>query len=116
VVTLAIGWALLAWLWLARPAWVFGPDGPPPLTEMQRDAAMRVSLWLERGQIEEYVGQHGRLPGNLEDAGPVEEEVSWIRQDGGFLLRMTLDGDTMVLSDRMDADSFLGNAIDILRR
>ena len=114
--SLVVSWAFLGWLWIARPAWVFGPPPPTPVTAAERDAAMRMSLWLERGRIEEFVEEHGRRPGGLEDTGRVAGEVSWIRQGSGYVLSVTLDSSTLIMSDRMDADSFLGNALEVLRR
>lgn len=110
------GWGFIAWLWVSQPAWVFGPRTAPRHDAVSRDAALRLTLWLERGRVDEYQEEHGRLPGTLEDAGPVEEGVTWLRQGDGYVLSATIDGETLSLADRMDADSFLGNSLDVLRR
>jgi len=116
VAVLLASWALIGWIWIARPPLIFGP-APEDLAPSPawREASLRFGLTLQRGRIEEYRAQNGRLPPTLEDAGEVEEGITWERADSTFTLTGT-DGDLrLVLTDRMAADSFLGNSLDILR-
>lgn len=113
---LLASWALIGWIWIARPALIFGPPAeslePSPAW---REASLRFGLTLQRGRIEEYTVQNGRLPATLEDAGEVEDGIAWERGDSSYTLTGT-DGDLqLVLTDRMAVDSFLGNSLDVLR-
>jgi hypothetical protein len=113
---LLASWAAMGWIWIARPAFVFGPtEGTRATTAEWREASLRFGLTLERGRIEQFVEETGRLPGTLEAAGEVEEGITWQRADSSYTLTGT-DGDLILqLTDRMDADSFLGNSLDMLR-
>ncbi len=70
--TIAVGLAaagLLAWIWVARPAAVFAPGTPAPLSPAAAEERARVALYLERSRIEDYRRTRGRLPTSLADAG-----------------------------------------------
>lgn len=110
LVVAGIAATILAWLWLVRPAVVFGPDVPPPLSAEAAEARARVALYLERSRIEDYRRSHGRLPASLADAGPVEVGVRYRQTEGGFLLEATAGGTALRLTDRMNSDSFVGDA------
>lgn len=111
--TIAVGLAaagLLAWIWVARPAAVFAPGTPAPLSPAAAEERARVALYLERSRIEDYRRTRGRLPTSLADAGAVETGVSYRRADTGYLLEATPGRITLQLTDRMNSDSFLGEA------
>lgn len=95
---------------VARPAAVFAPGTPAPLSPAAAEERARVALYLERSRIEDYRRTRGRLPRSLADAGAVEAGVSYRRTDTGYLLEATPGRITLQLTDRMNSDSFLGEA------
>jgi hypothetical protein len=105
------GAALLAWLWIAQPAAVFAPGDPAFLSAEQREAIARFSLYLERARVEQYVAENGRMPATLADAGPVEAGVEFRSTGADFTLDVRDGAIRLQLTNRMDADSFLGNAL-----
>ncbi len=116
VLALALGWGFLGYIWIARPGWIFGPATDSVLSADRREAALRFTLYLERGRVEGFTEEHGRLPGSLAEAGPVDEGVDWRPDGSGYVLTGELQGQTLRLSSAMDADSFLGRSLDVLRR
>ncbi len=116
LLALAFGWMFLGYIWIARPSWIFGERIDPVLTAERRDAALRFTLYLEQGRIEEFADENGRLPNDLAEVGPVEEGVSWRHDGDGYDLTGELQGQTLRLSRQMDPDSFLGGALGVLRR
>lgn len=109
VATLAA--AVLAWLWIAQPAAVFAPNQPPPLGPAEAEARARLALYLERVRIEDYRRSTGRLPAALADAGAVEAGVTYRQVEGGFVLESNAGPAPLQLTNRMNSDSFLGNAV-----
>ena len=70
------------YLWVGQPAWLMPPpDPPPPLAEQEQARALGVRL--QAVQIEQFREQHGRLPANLEEVGPVLPGVAFHPEDGG---------------------------------
>lgn len=116
VAILVLGWACIGWVWLARPAFVFGPADPPPPSAEVREASLRFAMFLEYRRVEAYRAQRGRLPTALTEAGPVEEGVSYQRAGSGFTLIGQRDGITLRLTDAMNPDSFLGRSLEVLGR
>lgn len=113
---LAAGWVFLGYIWIAKPAWIFGPRADTVLATDRRDAALRFTLYLQRARLDEYADDHGGPPTTLEATGPVEDGVTWQPNGTGYVLTGELQGQTLRLSDAMDADSFLGRSLEVLRR
>ena len=102
---------MLGWLWIARPAAVFAPDPAAPLTPAAAEARTRFALYLERARVDAYRQSNGRLPTSLEQAGSVEEDVTFrVTDGGGYVLESRASGTLLQLTDRMNSDSFLGTA------
>ena len=116
IAVLIAGWACLAWIWLARPAFVFGPPEPPPPTVEEQEASLRFAMFLQRARVEAYRAARGRLPAALPEAGPVEDGVSYQRLGPDFVITGTRGGLSLRLTTAMDADSFLGRSIEVLSR
>lgn len=105
-------WAFIGYIWLARPAFIFDGPSAVALTPDQREARMRYAIYLQRGRVASFQAEHGRLPESLRDTGPVESGVEYERtSDTRYDVFGSVDGTVLRLSDRMAADSFLGDAI-----
>ena len=115
VVMVVVGWGVLAWMWIARPAMIFDVAETPTLSAPQVEATARFALFLERSRIETYARTHGRLPSRLSDAGPVEHGVIYQRAGSGYVLSRDANGVPLRLTNAMNADSFLGNSLQVLR-
>jgi hypothetical protein len=114
---LAIAWIGLAWAWIVRPVALFGPDRPLQHTASEQDALARHALYLQRARVEQFRVDSGRLPEALGESGDVEEGVTYIRTPPDFVL-VTRAGlaKSLQLTSRMNADSFLGDALGRLPR
>ena len=115
VAILMLTWAAIAYIWLARPAFVFGPTAVAVQPPAVREASLRFALYLERRRIDAYTAANGRLPASLADAGPVESGVTFERNDAGYVLVGHRDDLTLTLTSAMNADSFLGSSLDHLQ-
>ncbi len=109
--TVLVGGALLAYLWTARPAWVFVTAEAPTMTAEEEESTLRFALYLERNRIDAFRQREGRLPASLDEAGPVEAGVDYLREGNSFALEGRRGALQLRLSAAMDSDSFLGNAI-----
>jgi hypothetical protein len=117
VVVAVLAWGVLAWLWIARPAMIFGAGRTAKaMTESERDAFVRYSLYLEKARVEDFRRLNGRLPTSLAEAGPTEDGVTLATTSDGYVLEGTASGTTLRLTERMNADSFLGDATGRLPR
>lgn len=105
-------WAFIAYLWIARPAFIFSAQPSAPLTADQREAHMRYAIYLQRGRVATYLAEKHRLPESLRETGSVEAGVEYERlTENSYDVFGTVDGTLLRLSDKMSADSFLGDAI-----
>lgn len=112
---LVVSWGFIAWVWLARPAFIFGTTQQVVTPEV-RDASLRFALYLQRGRIERYAAKFGRLPASLDATGdPVEDGVTYVRDGDRYTLVGRDSTLELQLTNRMRADSFLGSSLDILR-
>lgn len=111
----AVGWALLLWLWVARPAAVFSPLRPPDGTPAQRDAALRYALYLQAARLEAFKAEHGHLPATLDEIEVVEKGLHYVGSGNDWALRGAAGTVELELTSRMSADSFLGRSLDRLR-
>lgn len=112
-----LGWAVLGWIWIARPAAIFNSgQAAPAVSAEQREARLRYAIYLQRHEIAAFLRQNGRLPATLADAEL--DRSAGLRlefgADGGWAVVGDHDGTPLRLTDRMDADSFLGNSLTIL--
>ncbi len=115
--TILVGIALLAWLWITRPAWVFGPR-PPSYTAAEAQAAARYGIVLQQYRIEQYRRRHGSLPTTLTSLGPSVGVAVDFAPLGStdYRLSATVDSVTVVFVSGMAVDSFLGNSLAILQQ
>ncbi|MCL4865418.1 MAG: hypothetical protein KJZ47_05955 [Gemmatimonadales bacterium] len=107
LVALVAAWGALGWIWLARPGWVF----EPPLTTAQGaqyspEEGLRIGMALQAFRLREFAAETGRLPSSLAEAGEVEEGLSYLVRDGGWILRGDLGSRQLELTSEMSVDSF----------
>lgn len=112
----ALGAVVLVWIWAARPAWVFG-DPPAQPTAATLEARARYAIYIQRVRVEDHLGRVGRLPDDLAALGadPGVPVRLLPQPDGSYDLRAEVAGAPLVFNSRMDADSFLGDALATLR-
>lgn len=99
----------MTYLWFGNPSWLprFGEPDPP--REFQ-DASVRFAMYLQAQRIEQFRLRTGRLPRNLEEAGPIVELLHYERDgSGGFRLVTNYGGAHLVLKSSDPVESFLGD-------
>lgn len=117
LLALVVVWAGLGWVWIAQPAAIFGPGAPRIPTESEQDALARHALYLQRARIEQFRAESGRLPRELSETGEVEEGVTYVPTPPDYVVTVpTFPGKGLELTNQMDADSFLGDALGRLPR
>lgn len=117
IVVAVVAWGVLGWLWIARPAWIFGSGvSAPAMSAGERDAHVRYGLYLQHTRVERFREQKGRLPTSLAEAGLVDTGLIFATTSGGYVLEAMAGAATLRLTERMNADSFLGNAVARLPR
>jgi len=117
LIVAVLAWGALAWLWIARPAVIFGSDvSAVAMTADQQDAHVRYGLYLQRARVERFREQEGRLPTTLAESGPVEAGVAFATTSDGYVLDAKAGAGMLRLTERMNADSFLGDAVARLPR
>lgn len=117
IIVAVLAWGALAWLWIARPAAIFGSGvNAVAMTANEQDAFVRYGLYLQRARVERFRAQLGRLPSTLAESGPVEAGVEFATTSDGYVLEAKAGAGTLRLTERMNADSFLGDAVARLPR
>lgn len=107
--------ALTAYVWLARPAWVFG-ESVRPLSPREETANTRFALWVLAQRVDAYRATHGALPAQLPDIGDSVPGVSYRRVSASaFELRAIAAGLPVVYTSGERADAFLGSAVTVVR-
>lgn len=114
VLALIGGWSVLLWIWMAKPEAIFGPK-PVKLSPTQELAETRYALFLTRQRIEEYQATNGALPAALSDLPRTEEGIHYSVAGSDYTISAHAGRDSLVLTNRMDADSFLGDALQVLQ-
>jgi hypothetical protein len=77
---------------------------------------VRYALYLMRGRVEQFRRTQGHLPASLANVGRVERGVTLHPTLGGYVLEGRRGATLLTLNSGMNADSFLGNALDVLER
>ncbi len=110
-------WLVVAWIWIARPAFLF-EAAAAPLSPALQEAGLRYGIYLERAAVATFMADSGRLPISLSEVTDDPEpghalefaaDGSWsiVGREGALELRLT---------ERMAADSFLGESLTLLRQ
>jgi len=115
VVVLLLSWVAMGWIWSAKPAFIFGAEGVGGSPQRQ-EASLRFGMVLELGRAQEYHDRTGQWPTSLDAlGGEGEDGVTGAPTAEGFAVKGS-DGELhLELTDRMAADSFLGQSLQILR-
>lgn len=67
-----------AYLWLARPAWVFGGSEAGAGT-VDVEGRLRYQVYMQAARIEAYRRAQGQLPGTQDELGGVPEGIRYVR-------------------------------------
>lgn len=116
VLVLLLLWAVIGWIWSTKPGFIFGVAAPEAQAPAVEEATLRFALFLERGRVGAYVRRHGQVPAALGSSGAVEDGVTLVRTSDGFVLVGQRGDIQLRLNDKMDADSFLGGSLEVLRQ
>jgi len=106
--------AISAWLWIWTPS-VFRVPTPGPAPAAQEEATLRLVMYLQSQKIEQYRLETGRVPENLEDAGPVFRGMEYIRlTDRDYRILGRTSRVILSYSSAEPMDEFVGEGADIL--
>jgi hypothetical protein len=108
IVICVLSWAALAYTWLGRPEWLFPGDPAANLSPAAREARLRFGMYLERERVLDYRASHHRLPGNLAEAGDVEEGIEYtVRGDSSFVVSALVRDSLLTLNESQNAEELL---------
>lgn len=112
--TLMVTWAVVAYVWLATPAWL--TVQPPQVPTAAEEAlSLRVHVFLQSQAIEAYRLRSGRLPYVLQEAGPPFRGMEYQRFDSRtYELRGRTDRVLLRYNSGQPAMDFVGDAADVL--
>jgi hypothetical protein len=97
-------------LLLARPEW-FGLVKYQETAD-ERDANVRLSLYMAARQLEAYHKRTGSYPESLDEAGTTVPGINYQRTpDGGYELRLSRGGHIVLLTSRDSLNAFLGTSL-----
>ena len=78
----------------------------------ERDANIRLSLYMAGRQLEAYQKRTGSYPDKLEDAGRTVPGILYQRTpDGGYEMRLSRGGQLVLLTSRDSLTAFLGSSL-----
>lgn len=106
--------AFAAYVWIGNPSWVRvePPAAPSP---QAREAALRLSIYIQAQQIEAYRSENGRIPSSLEEVGPPLAGMHF-QQTGRGAYRITGVSDTLTLvySSSESLAEFMGDSENLI--
>jgi hypothetical protein len=77
-------------------------------TPAERDANLRLTLYIAGRQLEAYRHDHGKYPDRLAEAGRFAPGLVYVRTpDGGYELKLSRDRDRVTLTSRDSLNDFL---------
>jgi hypothetical protein len=108
--------AIGAWLYTARPDWVFA-RGAPPQSAALREASLRLAMAMQYERVERYRDSAGHLPARLSDLGPAAGNLTYTTtQFGGFVLEGSDSALQLTLRSDDSLRAFVGNSYEIVSR
>jgi len=111
------GWALIGWIWLAEPTFLFGPTIAAEVPPEEREARLRYAMYIHHQDIVAFRRDSGRLPNSLAelDAGGADGVRLEFDERGAWSLIGTDADLSLRLTEAMSADSFLGTSLTTLQ-
>lgn len=108
--------AIGAWLYKARPDWVF-ERGMPPQSPALREASLRLAMATQYQRIERFRDSAGHLPARLSDVGPAAGSLTYTTtQFGGFVLEGSDSALQLTLRSEDSLRAFVGNSYEVVSR
>ena len=113
-VALVLATAISVWIWIWPPSVLrLRTPGPPP-TE-QEEATLRLVMYFQAQKIEQYRLDTGRVPLELDDAGPVFRGMEYIRlTDRDYRILGRTSRVILSYSSVEPIDAFVGDGANIL--
>ena len=111
---LALATAISVWIWIWPPGVLrIQTPGPPPAE--QEEATLRLVMYFQAQKIEQYLIDTGRVPQDLDDAGPVFQGMEYIRlTDREYRILGRTSRVILSYSSVEPIDDFVGEGADIL--
>jgi hypothetical protein len=113
VVLLSLAWVIIIGCLGAvalRPEW-FGL-GVVAETPNERDANLRLTLYVAGQQLSAYKKQRGTFPERLTDAGAFAPGLVYVKTpDGGYVLKLSRGEDRVTLTSRDSLGAFLSPSL-----
>ncbi len=108
LVACILSWGALAYIWLARPEWLFPGNPAAGLAPAEREARLRFAIYLERERVLDFRASHHRLPSSLAEAGDVEAGVEYaVSGDSTFVVSAVVRDSLLTLNESQAADDLL---------
>lgn len=113
----SMAWLLVAFALLTPPAFMRAPAAEPfRPTPAAAESSARYGLWLARHRVDDFIAREGRLPSFLGEAGMRDPSIRLeVTGERSYRLEYATGRADLQLTDRMAADSFLGNSLSTLR-
>ena len=81
-------------------------------TSSERDANVRLTLYIAGQQLAAYRKQHGVYPDRLADLGAVTPGIAYVKTpDGGYILKMSRGPDRLTLTSNDSLSDFLSPSL-----
>jgi hypothetical protein len=86
-------------------------------TSGERDANVRLTLYVAGQQLETYRKQHGTYPDRLSDAGTFAPGITYVKTpDGGYVMKLSRGTDRVTLTSNDSLATFLSPSLSRLVR
>ena len=107
--------AISTYVWFASPEWLEAPVSEPAPPELA-EAGIRMEVYLQAVNVQDFLDREGRLPNSLEEVGDPFTLVVYERLDADRY-RLSLDGpDGVVMYQSTDPlEGLMGNAMQTIR-
>ena len=113
-VAMVLATAISVWIWIWPPSVLRVQTPGPPPTE-QEEATLRLVMYFQAQKIEQYRLDTGRVPLELDDAGPVFRGMEYIRlTDRDYRILGRTSRVILSYSSVEPIDAFVGDGANIL--
>lgn len=108
LVVCVLAWGALAYVWLAKPAWLFPGDAAASLSPAEKETRLRFGMYLERERVLDFRKRYHRLPSALAEAGSVEAGIEYSKSgDSTFVVSAMVHDSLLTLNESQNADELL---------